>query len=52
MILKLLYLHYKFFIFAELKQHGFITVTKHSNTNDIKDISLGSKIIQAKDDEY
>lgn len=33
----------------KLKQHGFISVIKHSDTNEIKDISLGSKIIQARD---
>ncbi|XP_045447524.1 uncharacterized protein LOC123655815 [Melitaea cinxia] len=36
----------------KLKQHGFITVIKHSNTNEIKDISLGSKIITSKRHDY
>ncbi|XP_026496548.2 uncharacterized protein LOC113401018 [Vanessa tameamea] len=32
----------------KLKQHGFINIVKDSNTYEIKDIALGSKIISSK----
>ncbi|CAH2108521.1 unnamed protein product [Euphydryas editha] len=36
----------------KLKQHGFISITKDSNTNEIRDIALGSKIITSKRQHY